>query len=77
MRDVGCKLSGNLFQPPRRNKRLPAAASIRKSSGAKLRDGSADREQEVVELNSKLPVRVNDLTQEDLEIKARRCFSEN
>jgi len=33
MRDVGCKLSGNLFQPPRRNKRFPAAASIRKSPG--------------------------------------------
>jgi len=33
MRDVGCKLSGNLFQPLRRNKRFPAAASIRKSPG--------------------------------------------
>jgi hypothetical protein len=36
-----------------------------------------DREQEVVQLNSKLPVRVNDPTQADLEIKARRCLPEN
>jgi hypothetical protein len=36
-----------------------------------------DREQEVVQLNSKLPVRVNDPTQEALEIKARPCFPEN
>jgi hypothetical protein len=36
-----------------------------------------DREHEVVELNSKLAVRVNDPTQENLEIKARPCFPEN
>jgi hypothetical protein len=36
-----------------------------------------DREQEVVELNSKLALQVNDPTQENLEIKARPCFPEN
>jgi hypothetical protein len=38
--------------------------------------GRGDRE-EVVQLNSKLPVRVNDPPQEDLEIKAGRCLPEN
>jgi hypothetical protein len=44
----------------------PRPSANRAGQAARLR---GDREQEVVELNSKLPVRVNDPTQEDLEIK--------
>ena len=55
MRNVGCKLSGNLFQPLRRNKRFPAAAPVPQIAWEKyalLRRRPGDREQEVVELSS-------------------------
>jgi hypothetical protein len=40
MRDVVCKLTGNLFQPPRRNKRFPAARVHPRIAWAKLRNGA-------------------------------------
>jgi hypothetical protein len=48
----------------------PRPSANRAGQAARRR---GDREQEVVQLNSKFSVRVNDPTQEDLEIKARRC----